>query len=80
MWKIFSTPDSGLTPGDVDAAAAIATATAAITTTKQRTAGAALTAVSIAAKVIKFPTIISEDDDDGTAVTKITQDQLNGIN
>ena len=31
----------------------------------------------IAAKAIKFPTTIGLNDDDGTAVTEITQDQLN---
>ena len=33
--------------------------------------------VFIAAKAIKFPTTIGLNDDDGTAVTEITQDQLN---
>ena len=76
-WKIISTPDLGLTLGDAAAAVAIATAASVITTAKQRTTGAALTAASIAAKAIKFPTTIGENNDNGTAVTKITQDQLN---
>ena len=77
FWNIVSTPDSGLTPGDAAAAASIATAAAAITTANQKTTGAALIA---AAKAIKFPTAIGENNDNGTAVTKITQDQLNEIN
>ena len=78
-WKIDSTPDSGLTPGDSAAAATIAVATtAAITATGQKNAGAALHAATAAAKAIKFATTISNDasiNDDGTAVTEMTQDQ-----
>ena len=69
--------------GDAAAAAAITKATATITTNKKRTAGAALMAASIAAKANKSPIIIGEDtgiDDDGTAVTETTQDQMNEIN
>ena len=74
FWKIVSTDDLGLTPGDAAAAAAIAITAAAITTTKQITVGAALTAASIAAKTTKFPTIIGEDagiDNNGITVTVI---------
>ena len=81
--EIDSTPYSCLTPGDAAAAVAIATAAAATTITKHRIDGAALTTAAIAAKAIKFPTIIGEDtdiDDDGTAVTEIIQDQANIIN
>ena len=45
--------------------------------TKQRTSVGAVNA-SIAAKALKFPTTIGENDDGSTAVTEITtQDQLN---
>ena len=71
-----ATPGLGLTPADAAASTAIATAGTAIYNAKHRTAGAALNAASIAAKVIKFPTTIVKNDD-GTAVTEIiTQDQL----
>lgn len=80
LWKIVTTHNLGRTPGDTSLAATIATATAAITTAKQRTAGTALTASSITDfKVIKFPTIIGKNNDDGTAVIEINQDQLNEI-
>ena len=53
----------------------------AIIHTKQGTlVGAALNNTSIAAKALKFPTIIGENDD-GTTVTEITtQYQLNELN
>ena len=76
FWNIDATPNSGVTSEDADAAYYIATIAAAITTVKQRTSRLALTAAFIAAKAIKFPTTIGEIDDDGTAVTKITKDQL----
>ena len=50
----------GFTPEDAAAATAIAKATAAINNAKQRTAGAALNAASIAAKTIKFPTTLPD--------------------
>ena len=55
-----------------DAAAATAIATTTISHAKQRPSiGSALNNASIAAKVLKFPTIIGENDD-GTAITEIT--------
>ena len=76
-WKIDANPDSGPIPEDAAAATAIAKATAAINNAKQRTARAAVNAAPIDAEAIKFPTTICENDDDGTAVTEITEDQLN---
>ena len=67
----------GDTQEDASAATAIATSAPAIKNVKQRTTGTALTASSIAAKAFKFPTTIGENDDGGTAVTEITQNQLN---
>ena len=66
----------GLTPEDTATATAIVTAAAATNNVKQRTAGAAPNAASIAAKAIKFPITIGKNDDDGTTVIEIIQDQL----
>ena len=72
------------TPSNITAAAAAAAiASMVINSTTQKTTRAALTAVTNAAKTIKLPTTIDDNtsiDNNSTAVTEITQDQVNKIN
>ena len=72
-WKTDNTPDSGLqAPGDTAAAAAIAL-------TGQKSAAAAITAATAAAKALHLPTTIGDDATSATGITELTQDQANEI-
>mmetsp|Transcript_20990 Transcript_20990/g.21372 ORF Transcript_20990/g.21372 Transcript_20990/m.21372 type:complete len:176 (-) Transcript_20990:219-746(-) len=80
-WKDNNTPFSCLTTPS-NTAAAVAIASTAIASTEQKTVGVALTAAAATAKAIKLPTTIGDNagiDDNGTAVTEITQDQVSKI-